>query len=230
MSVVGVLPAAGTATRMRGLPKFLLPLADEQGSLLEYHIRLMAPHVEKILVPTRTEWIGVLRGFGLGSTVVLVEKNTDTLAQTVSETLAEESYDHAIVGLPDTFFMAGNPYAGFSAFDASDPLVLACFPTRHEQKGRLGSVELSEGGVVLRHADKSSENDFGMHWGAMRFSREVGSFLPPAAATVGVLIDECLSRGVVAKGFAHDSDYYDCGTVEEYARCLATLCGVMPRA
>lgn len=223
MTVVGVLPASGMATRMRGLPKFLLPLAEDQGSLLEYHIRLMAPHVETILIPTRSEWVGLLQGFGLGATVQVLEKNTATLAQTVSESLADLQWDAAMVGLPDTVFLSGNPYAGFGDFSTSDPLVLACFPTRKEQRGRLGAVNLSEDGVVVEHADKSADADWGQHWGAMQFTPEVLSHLPLEAPTVGVVIDECLQRGIPITGFLHDSDYYDCGTVSEYAQCLAEL-------
>lgn len=223
MTVVGVLPAAGMATRMRGLPKFLLPLAEEQGSLLEYHIRLMAPHVETILIPTRSEWVELLEGFGLGPQVHVIEKNTATLAETVSESLAQGQWEAAMVGLPDTVFLSGNPYAGFGSYSTSDPLVLACFPTREEQRGRLGAVELSASGDVVQHADKSAEEHWGQHWGAMQFTPTVLSYLPLEAPTVGVVIDECLKRRIPIKGFLHESDYYDCGTVSEYAACLAEL-------
>jgi len=223
MTVVGVLPAAGMATRMRGLPKFLLPLAEDQGSLLEYHIRLMAPHVETIVIPTRSEWVGLLEGFGLGAQVQVLVKNTETLAQTVSESLAGLQWEAAMVGLPDTVFLSGNPYSGFGSFSTGNPLVLACFPTREEQHGRLGAVEISADGVVLQHADKSADAEWGQHWGAMQFNPEVLSYLPLQAPTVGVVIDECLQRGIPIKGFLHDSEYYDCGTVREYAECLAAL-------
>ncbi len=223
MTVLGILPAAGMATRMRGLPKFLLPLGDDQGSLLEYHVRLLSPHVERLIVPTRQEWSGLLKNFGLGSKVEIVEKKTETLSQTVIEVLSELDYDSCILGLPDTVFMEGNPYQGLASFDPPGPLVLACFETKPEQRGLLGSVNFGKDGVVSHHADKSLPMEWGTHWGAMRFTPQVLELLPSGSATVGVLIDECLGRGIPVRGFVHDSEYYDCGTVAEYAQSLLKI-------
>lgn len=223
MSVIGILPASGLASRMRGLPKFLLPLPGDRGSILEYHIDLMAPHVDTIFVPTRTVWLPVLEGLELHDKVQLVEKNTDTLARTVRETLEGVEYDHALAGLPDTVFQEGNPYENLrnSVDDAGVSLCL--FPTRAAQRGALGSVHLSEDGIVIDHADKNPDKDWGAHWGLMRFSKSVLELLSPESQTIGVLIDECLQREIPVTGFSHQSEYFDCGTVAEYARCLSSF-------
>jgi len=217
---VGLLPAAGMATRMRGLPKFLLPLADDRGSLLEYHVQLLEPYVDALVIPTRPEWIGVLQGFGWSDTVSLVELSTDTLAHTAIEALQDLHYDQCVVGLPDTVFSGGNPYAELAERYPGDPLVLACFPTRDHQRGKLGSIDLSPEGVVVHHADKPADGGWPQHWGALRLTPEVLSLLSPDQPTVGNVIDECLARGITVRGFVHEGDYFDCGTVEEYARCL----------
>ena len=223
MSVIGILPASGLASRMRGLPKFLLPLSGDRGSILEYHISLMAPFVDTIYVPTRSVWLPVLEGLDLDSKVELREKNTDTLAQTVRETLSEVAYDHCLAGLPDTVFQEGNPYESLRNMNVDSAVSLCLFPTRAAQRGALGSVQLSEDGVVLDHADKNPDKDWGSHWGLMRFSKSALELLSPESQTIGVLIDECLQRGIPVTGFAHGSEYFDCGTVDEYARCLGVL-------
>ena len=222
MSVIGILPASGLASRMRGLPKFLLPLPGDRGSILEYHIDLMAPHVDTIFVPTRTVWLPVLEGLRLHDKVQLVEKNTDTLAQTVRETLDGVEYDHALAGLPDTVFREGNPYALLRNSPDDAGVSLCLFPTREAQRGALGSVHLVDG-VVVDHADKNPDKDWGAHWGLMRFEKSVLEFLSPHSQTIGVLIDECLQRDIPVTGFSNGSEYFDCGTVEEYARCLTSL-------
>jgi NDP-sugar pyrophosphorylase family protein len=208
---------------MRGLPKFLLPVGEKGETLLEYHVKLLAPHVDYVIVPTRTEWFGLLSGFDLG--VQLLEHNTDTLAETVLTSLQEVDYDACILGLPDTVFRAGNPYQSFGEFDEKEPLVLGCFPTQEQQQGKLGAVEIADDGTVIQHADKSDGPEWGTHWGTMRFTPETLRLLAPTAKTVGTLIDECLSRGIPVRGFRFDSEYFDCGTFSEYVACLTQVVG-----
>jgi len=50
-----ILPAAGLATRMHGIPKFLLPSSEEYDSLIGLHIDNLIKHCERIWIPTRPE-------------------------------------------------------------------------------------------------------------------------------------------------------------------------------
>ncbi|MDR9397128.1 hypothetical protein, partial [Pontimonas sp.] len=80
---IGLLPSSGTASRMNGIPKFLLPVSEDLQCLLDYHVRLMQPTVEKIIIPTRSEWVDVVRSFDFGSHVEVIELNTQTMAETL---------------------------------------------------------------------------------------------------------------------------------------------------
>lgn len=223
MATIGILPAAGQASRLRGLPKFLLPLPGVDGTLLEHHLRLMSHHVDRVLIPTRPEWKKVLEGFELPKNVLVSSMETDTLSQTIREALEREHFVHCLLGLPDTVFLEGNPYDALAAHSKSDDLVLACFDTQDSQRGNLGSVKLSAEGKVLDHADKDLARDWGKHWGAMRFSQKIIGELPSQSPTVGVLISSCLAAKIPVAGFVHSSEYFDCGTVSEYARALVSL-------
>lgn len=223
MKRIGLLPAAGLASRMMGIPKFLLPLSEAEGTLLNHHITLLEPFVERILIPTRREWIGVLSNFKLGDKVSLIEKDTETLTQSVLETLGSKKFEDVIIGLPDTYFSSGNPYESLARIPQGERLLLSCFATQSHQKGRLGSVKIEKTGLITQHRDKSSEFEFGTHWGAMRFPKEFVTLLPTDSVTVGALIDECIFHEIPVQGVLETSEFYDCGTVEEYTKCLVAI-------
>lgn len=183
----------------------------------------MSDHVDRVLVPTRPEWTTVLGGFELPGNVIVSSIETDSLSQTIRETLAGEDFAHCLVGLPDTVFLEGNPYATLAAHSRKADLVLACFDTRESQRGNLGSVNISPGGVVVDHADKDLSRDWGQHWGAIRFSQRILDKLSPQSPSVGALISTCLAEGIPVEGFIHLSQYFDCGTVEEYIRSMVEL-------
>lgn len=207
---------------MNGIPKFLLPLDDDLPCLVDYHVGLMKPNVDRIIIPTRPEWAGVLRGFGFGPSVDVVEVSTKTMAETLRTALSGITYDSCVLGMPDTYFVEDNPYQKLAEQPESDLKVWA-FPTRSEQVGKVGSVQIDQDNHIVAHADKEPERDFGRHWGVMEFKSSVEGFLDPGASTGGYLIDECLSRGLDVRGFTSNKPYFDCGTISEYRQCLSYL-------
>ncbi len=217
---LGLLPAAGTATRMSGLPKFLLPISEAHQCLLTYHVDLMAPHVDRIIVPTRSEWVSLLQSFEFGPQVEIMSMQTQTMAETVKKSLDGRDYASCVLGMPDTYFVGGNPYRDLGEHPRGD-VSLAVFATGPDQSGKVGSVAMDNEGTVFDHADKDPDKDFGAHWGVMEFSSEVEHFLDPGAATGGYLITEALKRSMTVRGYMADYRYFDCGTLSEYAECLA---------
>lgn len=218
---VGLLPSAGSATRMNGIPKFLLPISERLQCLLDYHVTLMSDSVDRIIIPTRSEWVGLLHSFNFGDLVDIIELNTATMAETVKRSLAGRDYDTCVLGMPDTYFVGGNPYRDLSTQPVAD-VSLTVFPTRAEQVGKMGSVAIDSDNRVTDHADKEPNRDFGHHWGVMEFSRQVEEFLDPQATTGGYLITEALNRGMDVRGYRASYPYFDCGTFEEYLQALTT--------
>jgi CTP:molybdopterin cytidylyltransferase MocA len=217
---VGLLPAAGTATRMSGLPKFLLPISEDQQCLLTYHVELMAPYVDRIIIPTRTEWVGLLESFAFGPQVEVMQMHTQSMAETVKRALDSRVFESCVLGMPDTYFVGGNPYRELTEHPQGE-VSLAVFSTRPEQFGHVGSVAISEEGVITDHADKEPDRDFGYHWGVIEFTSTVERFLSPEATTGGYLISEALARSLPVRGYLAGYPYFDCGTFSEYLQCLA---------
>lgn len=219
---IGILPSAGRATRLNGLPKFLLPVSEDVQCLLDWHVQLMQPHVDRVVIPTRPEWKGLLDGFSFGPDVEILSMETETMAQTLRQSLDSASFDSCVLGMPDTFFVGGNPYQGLLDKGVAD-VTLSVVPTKHEQVGRMGSVRIDEAARVVEHADKEPERDFGRHWVAMEFRPAVLAALDTAATTGGYMIDEALTAGWEVRAYQLSDDYFDCGTFSEYLQCLAHL-------
>lgn len=219
---IGVLPSAGRATRLNGIPKFLLPVSEDVQCLLDLHVRLMRPFVDRIFIPTRPEWKALLESFAFGEGVEIQAMETETMAETLHRTLDSVSFDSCVLGMPDTYFVGGNPYRGLGEVEPGD-LLLGVVPTRPEQSGRMGSVQVGEGNKVIKHADKDPHRDYGWHWVAMEFSPAVLSRLEPLASTGGYMIDEALNSDSDVRAYQLTEDYFDCGTFAEYLQCLAHL-------
>jgi hypothetical protein len=202
---------------MRGIPKFLLPIRPGPETLLEHHVRLMEDVCDRILIPTTAESLPFLSGMALPARVTLLTLKTDTMAETVVQALAGERFNQCILGMPDTYY-EGNPYQALSMIN--QPLALAVWKSREDQKGKLGSVQL-EDNKVLQVVDKDPQQEFGVHWGAMAFSHDVANTIDSNWDTVGNLIHATIRAGTTVEAALIPGDYYDCGTFGEYVLGLA---------
>ena len=204
---------------MSGLPKFLLPISESQQCLLTYHVELMEPFVDRIIIPTRSEWVSLLESFNFGPKVEILPMQTATMAETVKRSLSDRDYASCVLGMPDTYFVGGNPYHDLATQTRAD-VSLAVFVTGSDQAGKVGSVLVEGDGTVSDHADKDHDKNFGTHWGVMEFTPEVERFLDPTATTGGYLITEALNRSMSVRGYVAGYPYFDCGTFLEYLQCL----------
>lgn len=219
---IGLIPAAGTASRMRGLPKFLLPVSENVQTLVEHHVELLSEFVDHIYIPTRPENAELLERLGLPDFVEIKVLSTATMSETVHATLVDVTFENCILGMPDTFYASKNPYESL----ANDPDVdvkLALWRTKPSQLGQVGSVELALDNQVLRCEDKSTEWDFGQHWGALRFNGAALRLLDPATPHVGFIINPSIEAGLSVAGDLMEGEYFDCGTFAEYKRCVASI-------
>jgi CTP:molybdopterin cytidylyltransferase MocA len=233
-TTIGILPAAGLAQRMNGIPKFMLPIGGSHRSLLDYHADLIGPFVEKLVCATRPSWAELVQLHLDGRPKVVVKATvSDSMTETVVGGLSTEKWDWALIGMPDTLFHlgGGNPYAELAATierhcdqyaqPTAPGLVLVCFPTATQQEGVVGSILLDETLEVSAHADKNPSKNFGHHWGLMAINRAGFSLFDIKTPHTGYVIDVFLEGGHPITAAVSKSSYIDCGTFDEYRRAIS---------
>jgi hypothetical protein len=218
-----ILPTAGKATRMRGLPKFLLPAGPEYLTLIERHITELLEHCETVWIPTRPEQTILLESLKLSSDrVVVVPMTTSTMTETVLRISAISAAERFLMVMPDTYFAGEKPYAYLAKSKYS--ISLATWKIRTDQLGMLGQVKLSETpeGLVTHAEDKNPHCEYPHSWGAMSFSKQALSFGKPEMPHTGYLLPELLEAGIDIHAREMDGSYFDCGTPAEYIEMLTS--------
>ena len=103
-----LIPAAGLATRMRGLPKFLLPIDDKYTTLLENHIILALREIEsleRIFIATRPDLVSLIKSLNIEyPDLSVIEMETSSMNETILRLLEYSTSEYFQLIMPDTFF------------------------------------------------------------------------------------------------------------------------------
>jgi hypothetical protein len=226
-----ILPASGSATRMRGLPKFLLPCDDDYLSLLERHIENLLESCETVWVPVRPDLVHLVESLKIPEErVVILTMTTQSMTETVRRVVELSSGSRFVVAMPDTYFYGELPYQHL--VESKQPMSLACWKIRPEQYGKLGQVEIfpadasepesgiSREGFVTKAEDKNPECRYPYSWGAMAFDREMIDFAADEMPHTGYLLPKIIEQGIPIGAKVMDGEYFDCGTPAEYLAML----------
>lgn len=216
-----IAPAAGSATRMKGLPKFLLPCDSEYASLIERHLTNLSQLCETVWIPIRPEFVGLFGSLGLQSdNVVLLPMITETMSQSVCNVIRLASAQSYMLIMPDTYFLGELPYESLdSAPEFAD---LAIWRIREEQRGKLGQVSHADGQITAMQ-DKDSSCEFPHAWGAMTFSKRIREFIDLTDPHIGYAVKAGLLAGERVSARAINGEYFDCGTPTEYLSMLRVV-------
>lgn len=233
MIVEAIIPAAGLATRMRGLPKFLLPINDQFETLLEWHVHQIGPYCDRIRIPTRPELRRFIDALDFGDfDVVVTEVESRTMSETVTKAISASDENFFVLAMPDTFFL-GNENVFELLLSHSDPISAAIFRIQDFQRGKVGQVELktqSDGTeVISRVVDKNPDCNFPWMWGAITFDRSLMEYSTPEDPHLGyALARAAQATGVEVRASRMESRYFDCGTPGEYWNLLQHLHSSIP--
>jgi hypothetical protein len=219
--ILGILPAAGLATRMGGLPKFLLPTMGDYSSLLDRHVEEMLQVVAHVVIPTRPEHATLLGRYGDRAGVTLMCMTTRTMSETVIRVHASASADGYVLGMPDTYFHGDSPYGVLAdSIGRGNDLALALWNIRPAQRGKLGQVQLDSANRVTGSRDKDPECDFPWSWGALAYRSKVLDLLDPQSPHIGYAIQPAIDASLRVLGYPMGGKYFDCGTPSEYREVL----------
>lgn len=220
--VVGVVPAAGSATRLQPLPCSKEMLQVGGRPVLEYALdRILAAAPAEVRVVTRPEKEDVRKHAArLGARVLLGEPPTFA-ASVLAGLDGLDDGDVILLALPDSLW---EPRDGFRLLlerlgDDTD-VVLGVFPSSEPERS---DVVVLAGGRVAEVAVKPSRPATGLVWGcaAARASalRRLDEWPEP-----GQLFDALARAGRVA-AVCFPGEFVDIGTKESLRRTLALLPG-----
>lgn len=228
--MIGILPAAGNATRIHGLPKYLLPVPG--GFLLQAHVDAMkAAGCRKVFIGANEHNLELIEYHTRpdAQVVVYLAEQRDTMTQTVLSGQRYAEVDTVLFGMPDSYWSSGQfPYsflANMSFLRRKDvKAILHCAQARLNQWKRGGMCDIAIGGQVTRIVDKPEITETPWIWGAMRWEPGLWQYFKPDDSHVGFGVQRAIEGGEhIHATVQWEGDYWDCGTYEEYFECIQHL-------
>jgi glucose-1-phosphate thymidylyltransferase len=242
MNYVGIIPAAGLASRLGplGYPKELLPITYVQGEdgylrplpVIEASLRqLRTADISRCMVITserKPELAQYLGGGGaIGLDIAYVQQSkAEGLAAAVALTVPWTKGSASCLLLPDTILRPLDALKTMrAAFEARGAdLVLGVFPTPKPRE--LGPVRFDAAMRITEVQDKPAATDLANTWGlaiwGARFSEMIAA--APPNANLGLLFHQAAQNGlnVIACWF-ESGEFHDVGTPKGLAEALPVL-------
>jgi glucose-1-phosphate thymidylyltransferase len=231
---VGLIPAAGLASRLGVLPcsKELLPVADGvDGPRPVAHFLLEGltmAGVDQAIVGISPTKLDLIRGLGSGGrrnwprlSYVPVESSRGT-ADTIAQLLPYARGQPVLIGFPDTVFHPTSMFVRLSeSMRSGADCLLGLFPTDRLDKYDMVDVDTS-GRVVAVHV-KPGSGPWKLTWLIAGWSARFGEFLtrwvagpPPGELHLGFAIQDAITSGLHVQGInIPDVEFLDVGTPED---------------
>jgi hypothetical protein len=207
-AVIGLLPASGSASRLGGIPKFCLPLTDEQ-NILQWHVKQMLKVCDIVKISTRKSWLPIVNQMDLPPTAVVYEIEPSTMSDALVKMMVNPNSKY-IIGMPDTYMPGsdGDFYRQLAWSDAD--VTLAAFDCHEDIKGRVGQIKFDEFGRVIDALDKTPGCDYNYMWGAMAVQN---TYIDEELPNPGLQIMDWVNEGKNVKAVVAQGKYLDIGTV-----------------
>jgi hypothetical protein len=221
--MIGLLPAAGNATRINGLPKFLLPVPG--GFLLDRHVASQyAAGATQVYVGANPQTAPLLCKYAPDASVYLA-RHYATMSETVLsayDDINADGYPFVLFGMPDSY-VPDTTYTRLTrALHDGAQVAVAVFPARSGQHRRGGMCRL-DGARITEVVDKPQETGLTWIWGALAWKRPFWACIAPEDPHVGYALPRAIADGLIVHAVTFDDPYFDCGTVDEYFNLVRHL-------
>lgn len=221
--MIAILPAAGDASRMKGLPKFLLPILDQNKSLLDYHIEklIATKKISRIFIVTQPQSIGFFTQWLDKREITLIVKKTDSMESSIFEVtkLFDENQSFLLI-MPDTYFSNENAHNIITEINSEIDLTFVLWKFSQLLIGKVGQIKLDSNFNVLDIKDKDISCNYEYMWGSLIFKGKIFN-RQPKLSYISELANSMVANKVVVKGSLVSGDYLDCGTPQGLRRLLA---------
>lgn len=212
----GIIPLGGNATRMNNLPKFLLPCGIGK-TLLDNIIHIFNKNNIHNLVAGVSETNDYILKNNNKMEKLIV--NTKTMAETVYNMIQHidnkmNNYK-SILFMPDTYFEVNNELSNMiNILDTYDIVVLV-WKIKPYQIGKVGQCKIKNN-KLLDVIDKDVHCNYEYFWGSIGWKSNMNKYIDPAWETIGELLKTAIVNNIEIGTIICDSNYYDCGTYNEY--------------
>jgi glucose-1-phosphate thymidylyltransferase len=251
--LIGVLPAAGAATRLRPFryPKELVPVCYtelEDGRVqpmvaAEYSLVAMRtagiPRCLVVIADWKTEIVRYLGdGSDAGIELAYLHRGVPRgLADAIEACHSWVQDSHVCLALPDTIFRPFDAIAIVcrTMLETRSDLVLGVFPTDHPED--LGPVRATGGGRVVEVLEKPEVTDLRNTWGVAAWSPRFTALLHRYALTgsgldglsIGTIFNGAIEDGLDVRAVPFpDGSYTDLGAMKNLQGLIPAQASLVP--
>jgi hypothetical protein len=229
IKICHLIPAAGRATRLSGIPKFLLPLPKHK-NILSYHLNFSSKisEIDSVKIATNSSYLPIIKGLESIENYEKLEKiklvNTNTMNKTI-HLLKDKLHEYYLLTMPDTYFTDEDVLSKMISKiseDNSIDVVLGLWSIKEFQRSKIGQCKL-RGEKVIEVIDKDPKSKFKYLWGAILFKKNLWSYINTDDPHIGYSLNPALQNSLNISYVKADGVYYDCGTIEEYWRMVKEI-------
>ncbi len=223
---VGLIPAAGRATRFFGLPKYLFPLGNNSmlGSLC---MRLTDGGAQELYIGANSDNRELLSRYAPYDAKIY-RIDSRTMSETVwcahKYHIIDDENANVLFGMPDSYWTDETVYPRMAdAIRAGATVAVALFeahPGQHKSVGMIDAIFDREDLIVRRVVDKPAETDLHLCWGALAWAPDFWQYIDPADPHVGYAVQRAIEHRVTVHGVLATGGYWDVGTPEGYYECI----------
>ena len=221
--IIGLIPCSGSASRINGIPKFLLPC--KEGNLINNTINLFKKNnINKIYISVSKENEHFIKPINEhDNDIKYIVKNTKTMSETVFNLVNIKSNKYILI-MPDTYFLSqSNIFFKeltemnflLNKFD----IVVILWKIKEYQYGKLGQINI-DNNKVIDIIDKDINCRYPYSWGIIGWTNKVNNLIDITTPHIGFIINTALKLNIDVGYIISTSEYYDCGTPDEYFKMI----------
>lgn len=217
--IVGIIPAAGRALRMSGIPKFGLPVPN--GTLLSnLCIEMMQAGAERIYVGVNAANAQIARQSApAGVQYYFVQPRNETMSDTVIDARRLTGFEDTVLfGMPDMYSNTPETFQRLLIAlreDQNADAVMAVWEIEPARRKDFGICTL-DGNRVKRISDKAAYSTMPWGWGAMAWRSEVWNHFRRADPHIGFGVQSAIEMGCKVLAVQMPGYIWNCNTPEEY--------------
>ena len=222
MSILGIIPIGGNASRMSGIPKFLLP-SPSGNTLLDNTIS----HFHKNNIFNIASGVSEINNLILKNNkdiqrlVVDTKTMSDTVVQILSNFGSPQIKKNILI-MPDTYINIENQLGKMVKLLDKYKIAVLLWNIQDYQIGKVGQCNILDNEVVDT-IDKDPTCNYKHLWGVIGWTSDMNTLIDPSWSTIGELLRKANELNIKIGSIVVDDLYYDCGTYFEYFNMIKKL-------